>query len=56
MIRLLTAVLLFASFSVVADTQVPNTFADGTPAKALACPDNRLVGAIVILAISRIVA
>ena len=34
MIRLLTAVLLFASFNVVADTEVPNTFTDGTPAKA----------------------
>ena len=34
MIRLLTAVLLFASFSVVADTEVPHTFEDGTPAKA----------------------
>ena len=29
MIRLLTAVLLFASFSVVADTEVPHTFQDG---------------------------
>ena len=34
MIRLLTATLLVASFSVVADTQVPNFFTDGTPAKA----------------------
>jgi hypothetical protein len=34
MIRLLTAALLVASFSVVADTKVPNTFTDGTPAKA----------------------
>ena len=34
MIRLLTATLLVASFSVVADTKVPNTFTDGTPAKA----------------------
>ena len=34
MIRLLTATLLVASFSVVADTKVPHTFTDGTPAKA----------------------
>ena len=34
MIRLLTAVLLFASFHAVADTEVPHTFTDGTPAKA----------------------
>ena len=34
MIRLLTAVLLFASFNVVADTEVPHAFTDGTPAKA----------------------
>ena len=34
MIRLLTAVLLFASFDVVAQTQVPNVFEDGTPASA----------------------
>ena len=34
MIRLLTAVLLFASFDVVAQTQVPNVFQDGTPASA----------------------
>ena len=34
MIRLLTATLLVASFSVVADTKVPNIFTDGTPAKA----------------------
>ena len=34
MIRLLTAVLLFASFHVVAQTQVPNVFEDGTPARA----------------------
>ena len=34
MIRLLTAVLLFASFNVVAQTQVPNVFEDGTPASA----------------------
>ena len=32
--RLLTAVLLFASFNVVAQTQVPNVFEDGTPASA----------------------
>jgi hypothetical protein len=34
MIRLLTAVLLFASFDAVADTEVPHTFEDGTPASA----------------------
>ena len=34
MIRLLTATLLVASFSVVADTEVPHRFEDGTPAKA----------------------
>ena len=34
MIRLLTAALLVASFGVVADTEVPHTFNDGTPAKA----------------------
>ena len=34
MIRLLTAVLLFASFNAVAQTQVPNVFEDGTPASA----------------------
>ena len=34
MIRLLTAVFLFASFHAVAQTQVPNVFEDGTPAKA----------------------
>ena len=34
MIRLLTATLLVASFSVVADTEVPHTFEDGTPAMA----------------------
>ena len=34
MIRLLTAVLLFASFHAVAQTQVPNVFEDGTPASA----------------------
>ena len=34
MIRLLTAVFLFASFHVVAQTQVPNVFEDGTPASA----------------------
>ena len=34
MIRLLTAALLVASFGVVADTEVPHTFTDGTPAKA----------------------
>ena len=34
MFRLLTAVLLFASFNVVAQTQVPNVFKDGTPASA----------------------
>jgi len=34
MIRLLTAVLLFASVGVVADTEVPHTFEDGTPASA----------------------
>jgi hypothetical protein len=34
MIRLLTAALLFASFHVAADTEVPHTFTDGTPAKA----------------------
>jgi hypothetical protein len=34
MVRLLTAVLLFASFHVVADTEVPHTFEDGNPAKA----------------------
>lgn len=33
-IRLLTAALLVASFGVVADTEVPHTFTDGTPAKA----------------------
>ena len=34
MFRLLTAVLLFASFNAVAQTQVPNVFEDGTPASA----------------------
>ena len=34
MIRLLTAVLLFASLNAVAQTQVPNVFEDGTPASA----------------------
>ena len=34
MVRLLTAVLLFASVGVVADTEVPHTFEDGTPASA----------------------
>ena len=34
MIRLLTAVFLFASVDVVAQTQVPNVFEDGTPASA----------------------
>ena len=34
MIRLLKAILLVTSFSVVADTEVPHTFEDGTPAKA----------------------
>ena len=34
MIRLLTAVFLFASFNVVAQTEVPNVFEDGTPASA----------------------
>ena len=34
MIRLLTVALLFASFHAVADTEVPYTFTDGTPAKA----------------------
>ena len=34
MIRLVTAVLLFASFHVVAQTKVPNVFEDGTPASA----------------------
>ncbi|MDA9711733.1 hypothetical protein N9U42_05165 [Luminiphilus sp.] len=34
MIRLLTAVFLFASFNAVAQTQVPNVFEDGTPASA----------------------
>jgi len=34
MIRLLTATLLFASFGLVADTEVPHTFEDGNPAKA----------------------
>jgi len=34
MIRLLTAALLVASFSVMADTEVPHTFEDGNPAKA----------------------
>ena len=34
MIRLLTAALLVATFGVVADTEVPHTFTDGTPAKA----------------------
>ena len=34
MIRLLTAALLVASFGVVADTEVPNIFTDGTPANA----------------------
>ena len=40
MIRLLTATLLVASFSVVADTQVPNIFTDGTPAKASEVNEN----------------
>ena len=40
MIRLLTATLLVASFSVVADTKVPNTFTDGTPAKASEVNEN----------------
>lgn len=34
MIRLLTAVLLFVSFNVEAQTQVPHVFEDATPAKA----------------------
>ena len=40
MIRLLTAVLLFASFGVAADTEVPYTFTDGTPAKASEVNEN----------------
>ena len=40
MIRLLTAVLLFASFHAVAQTQVPNVFEDGTPASAAEVNEN----------------
>tara|TARA_Y100000385_G_scaffold169732_1_gene175710 strand:- start:486 stop:1205 length:720 start_codon:yes stop_codon:yes gene_type:complete len=40
MIRLLTATLLVTSFSVVADTKVPNIFIDGTPAKASEVNEN----------------
>jgi len=40
MIRLLTAALLVASFGVVADTEVPHTFTDGTPAKASEVNEN----------------
>ena len=53
---LLFVVLAAFTLGSVADTKVPNIFTDGAPAKALACPDNRLVGLIVILVISRIVA
>ena len=40
MIRLLMAALLVASFSAVADTEVPHTFEDGTPAKASEVNEN----------------
>ena len=40
MIRLLAATLLVTSFSVVADTKVPNIFIDGTPAKASEVNEN----------------
>jgi hypothetical protein len=40
MIRLLTATLLVASFSVAADTEVPHTFEDGNPAKASEVNEN----------------
>ena len=40
MIRLLTAVFLFTSFNAVADTEVPHTFEDGTPASAKEVNEN----------------
>ena len=40
MIRLLTAVLLFASFHAVAQTEVPNVFEDGSPASAAEVNEN----------------
>lgn len=40
MIRLLTAVFLFASFGALAQTQVPNVFEDGTSASAAEVNEN----------------